>query len=169
MLVLHTSSSTLLTQWQGPFEITLRVEPVDYEVHWPGHPHEKQIYRVNLLWEWYEPEGWAAFMEADMEDLGPQGMVQKRGTVRMEDKVQIGKELSPPQRHKMQALVREFTDVFHEEPGWVQGTYHTIQTPIRAIVQERCWPLPHHLLGEVWKEIDKMLEQGIIQPSRSSW
>ncbi|KYO26541.1 hypothetical protein Y1Q_0002166 [Alligator mississippiensis] len=51
--------------------------------------------------KWNKPEEWAAFMEADMEDFGPQGTVQERGTARTEAQVQIGEQLSTSQRYKM--------------------------------------------------------------------
>lgn len=101
LVLLPTFSRKLLTQWQGPFEITHRVGPADYKVHRPGHLREKQIYHVNLLQKWNKPEEWAAFMEADMEDFGPQGTVQERGTARTEAQVQIGEQLSTSQRYKM--------------------------------------------------------------------
>lgn len=86
-----------------------------YVVHQPGHLREKQIYHINLLQEWREPEGWATFTEAEAEDLRPQGVTKDEGTARTEDQVQIGEELLAFQRHEMQRLVREFRDMFHED------------------------------------------------------
>lgn len=47
--------------------------------------------------------------------------------------------------------------------------YHLIRTPPGAIVQDQWQPIPHHLTGEIHKETEKMLELGVIQPSRSPW
>lgn len=134
LVLLPMSTSKLVTQWQGLFEIIHRVGQVDYEVHRPGQQWEKQIYHVNLLWEWHEPKGWATFTEANTEDLGPQGVAWEEIKTRMGDQVQIVEELSASQKCKMQALVWEFKDVFREEPGWVRDTYHSIKTPSGAIV-----------------------------------
>lgn len=47
----------LMKCWQGPFEITRQVGPIDYKVLKPGSRRERQIYQVNLLKEWREQEG----------------------------------------------------------------------------------------------------------------
>lgn len=133
LVLLPTSTSKLLTQWQGPFKITRRVGSVDYKVYRPGHLRTKQIYHVNLLREWRQPEGWATSMEE--EDLGPQGEEVKSEP--RTQAIQVGENLRTAQKGEIQALIAEFKDTFREEPGWVQGTYHYIQTPPGAIVRDR--------------------------------
>lgn len=64
--------SYLLMQWQGPFEITHWVGPVNYEVYHPGHKWKKQIYYVNLLRTWKELEGRLIIPEREREELGPE-------------------------------------------------------------------------------------------------
>lgn len=90
---------------------------MDCEVHCPDHLQEKQIYHVNLLWEWQEPERWAAFTDADAEDLGPQGVSKEKETAKAESQICIGEELSMPQRQEVPKLVKEFWNVFREEPS----------------------------------------------------
>lgn len=111
----------------------------------------------------------ATFTESETKDLRPQGSAREEPKTRMQGQVQIREELLVLQKQEMQVMVWEFKDIFHEEPGWVQNAYHTIDTPPGAIVWERWQPVPHHLLSEIHKEIEKMLEQEVIQPSRSPW
>ncbi|KYO41119.1 retrotransposon-like protein 1 [Alligator mississippiensis] len=169
LVLLPTSTSNLLTQWQGPFEILRRVGPVDYEVHRPGHLREKQIYHVNLLWEWWDPEGCAAFSEAEDEELGPQGPERGMEPTSENTPVRLGEELTLAQQQEARTLIDEFRGVFCEEPGWVRNTCHAIKTPPGAIVRERWRSIPHHLWETVRKEVESMLQLGVIRPSRSPW
>lgn len=49
LLLLPTSDSKLLTQWQGPYEITKRVGKVTYELYMPDKQKKHQTFHVNLL------------------------------------------------------------------------------------------------------------------------
>lgn len=122
LVLLPTSTTKLLMQWQGTLEIIHRVGPIDYEVHRPEHWWEKQIYHIYLLREWHKPEGWATFTESEMEDLRPQSMANRKPKTQAEDQVQIGEKLSTHQRDEMKVVVQDFKDVFSEELGWVWGT-----------------------------------------------
>lgn len=62
VLVLLPSSSSKLQgpfefKWQGPFEVTQRVGDVDYEVVQTERSGACQIYHLNLLKQWREPDG----------------------------------------------------------------------------------------------------------------
>lgn len=73
-------------------------------------------------------------MEAESEDLGPQRHTPNTGPMEAVNQIQIGEELTAAQKYEVQALIKGFRDVFQDEPGWVQGTYHSIRTPPGSIV-----------------------------------
>lgn len=77
------------------------------------------------------------FTESEMEDLGSQSVISREPKTQAEDQVWIGEELSAHQRDKMKAVMQDFKDIFHEEPGCVRGTLHTVNTPLGAVVQGR--------------------------------
>eukprot|EP00063_Salmo_salar_P015300 XP_013990135.1 PREDICTED: uncharacterized protein LOC106566551 [Salmo salar] len=54
LLLLPSSTSKLLAQWQGPYLIGRKMGPVTYEVLHPDKGKEKQTYHVNLLKAWEE-------------------------------------------------------------------------------------------------------------------
>ena len=47
--------SKLQLEWAGPYKVTRRITPVDYEVEIPGRRMEKKINHVNLLKKWHFP------------------------------------------------------------------------------------------------------------------
>lgn len=72
LVLLLTMANKLLTQWQRPFEIVQQAGPMDYKVQHVGHKKRRQIYHVNLLKAWREPEGWMLSLEEPQEELGPE-------------------------------------------------------------------------------------------------
>lgn len=56
LVLLPTSSSKKLAQWQGPFVVTQRVSDLDYEVIHSDRADSHQVYHINLLKQCREPE-----------------------------------------------------------------------------------------------------------------
>lgn len=52
MLLLSTSNSKLLAQWQCPFCMLRHVRPVTYDFPHPEKGKASQVYHINLLKEW---------------------------------------------------------------------------------------------------------------------
>ena len=79
------------------------------------------------------------------------------------ERCQISSELGKIQTEKVQKLLKEFLDVFSNIPSWTSIAIHSIDTgqanPIRSI----------SLIDAVDKELDQMLEMGIVRPSTSPW
>ena len=54
-MLLPTSASKLLAQWQGPYPIVRRIGAVNYEVDMVGRRKRHHIFHVNMLRKWYVP------------------------------------------------------------------------------------------------------------------
>ena len=63
----------------------------------------------------------------------------------------------------------EFHDVFTETPGKANGVEHAILTPRGQVAREKWRRIPFFKRQSIKNEIDNMLAQGIITPSRSPW
>ena len=53
LVLLPTTANKLKLRWTGPYKISKKVSPVDYEVEIPGRRHEKKVYHVNLMKKWH--------------------------------------------------------------------------------------------------------------------
>ena len=51
--LLPTAANKLKLRWTGPYKVSKKVSPVDYEVEMPGKRHEKKVYHVNLMKKWH--------------------------------------------------------------------------------------------------------------------
>lgn len=80
-------------------------------------------------------------------------------------------ELSPTQQQELLALLRDYEDLFATEGGplgrisVVQHGIHTEGPPIHQPMRRQPMALQHTINAEV----QKMLHQGVIQPSFSPW
>ena len=69
----------------------------------------------------------------------------------------------------MKKLLQEYTDVFSGKPNVTNAAIHQIDTDDSPPIRCSQYKVPQRLASEVNKEIDKMLELGIIRPSNSPW
>ena len=68
----------------------------------------------------------------------------------------------------LQAVVCEFQQLFETSPGRTDASYHYIPTtgpPVRVPPRR----IPIHYRDEVLKQLQSMLDQGIIKQSNSPW
>lgn len=107
--------------------------PVDYEVHHLGYRKEQQIYQVNLLKAWWEPEGWMLSPEEPWEELGPE-VGNSQGKVDQSSQVTQGLGLNEEQHSQFRRPVVKFHGVFNEKSGRAQGMQHEINSPKGTIV-----------------------------------
>ena len=56
VLVLPIRQNKLQLQWSGPYKITKKVTPIDYEVRRPGRRRERKVYHINLLKKWHHDD-----------------------------------------------------------------------------------------------------------------
>ena len=76
--------------------------------------------------------------------------------------------LTANQQQDLQQLLHQFPDVAGEELGCTTAMQHEIDVEGAAPIQQQAYRLPE-ARKIVKKELDKMLNQGIVQPSRSPW
>ena len=55
LVLLPTSTSKLLAQWQGPYPVVNRVGPVNYDIDMIGRRRRRRVFHVNMLRAWHAP------------------------------------------------------------------------------------------------------------------
>ena len=80
-----------------------------------------------------------------------------------------GDVVSDEKKRQLEVLVAEFGDVFRETPGLTKLTSHMIDTGEATPIRLQAYRIPMHWKEPFKKELDQLLEQGIIEPSRSPW
>ncbi len=164
LVLLPTSSSKLLTKWQGPFEVTRRVGDLNYEVIRTDRSGARQIYHLNLLKKWSEVEPvMLATVVSGEDDLGPEVNTKIQSLTLAPG----GDHLSPSQLTDVARLQKEFADVFSPLPDPTNLIQHHIETEPGVVVRSRLYRLTQKKV--VQSELEAMLEMGVIEESHSDW
>ncbi|XP_033726122.1 uncharacterized protein LOC117315829 [Pecten maximus] len=191
LVLLPTDNNKLLLQWKGPFDVVEVVNHMDYKVDVGG---KIKIYHVNLLKLYVEridvktkckatcPIGSAketvagiAVIEAedekdcgavDDENLLELGNLSGKETFK---DVEISDELSEDQQSEVKALLEEFQDIFTDVPGTTHLQTHRIETTSNNPIRVKPYPIPYAKRKEVQEEVKKMVDLGIVEPSKSAY
>ena len=166
LILLPTSNSKLEAQWQGPYEVIKPVGVVNYLVHLHDRKKSKRVFHINMLREWHAPISTSylaqiADEEAEEEDIPNWNDAGGTPT--------LGDQLSVEQKKELQTLLDEFCSVFQTKPGKTSLAEHCIQVVDNQPVRLPPYRLPQAYKESVKKEIQEMLEHGIIEPSSSDW
>ncbi|XP_061882697.1 uncharacterized protein LOC133633908 isoform X2 [Entelurus aequoreus] len=153
-VLLPTSSSKLLAEWQGPFVVSRQIGDVDYEVRRCGRGLATQIYHLNLLKRWIEAEPVSMVTAiAESEELGPEVPPSPRPfPLRCDD------HLTPSERADVASLPQRFADVFSPLPGRTNLTQHHIETSPGVTVRSLPYRLPEHKRKVVGEELKGVLD-----------
>ncbi len=164
LLLLPTSTSKLMAQWQGPFSVVKKVGQVNYLIEMPNRRKSRRIYHTNLLKKWETPSvGCYSAEEVEEEDF-PDWKADQQALPK------VGSQMSSQQKEDLHKIFTEFEDVLQSKPGKTVLTEHTIGTnnserPIRVPP----YRIPHAYRDAVAKELDEMEQSGVIEPSQSEW
>ena len=83
--------------------------------------------------------------------------------------VNISKERNTSQTQEANTICGDFQDVLTDIPNTTNLGEHSMQLTDDIPVYEKPYPIPHALKDAVKKEIDNMLDLGIIRPSNSPY
>ena len=138
VVLLPTSTSKLLAQWQGPYEVVKPIGEVDYLINMHDRRNKRRVFHVNMLKQFYSPAvvnsnflvddtGEASVESELLDEEIPSWNCQYKGHPK------IGEQLSAIQQNTLQKLLDEFTDVLQDKPGRTTIVEHTINTGIEIL------------------------------------
>ena len=84
-------------------------------------------------------------------------------------KSDFGDQLSGKERGRLDKLLECYQAVFSVTPGLTRLAEHRIPTVENDAVRLPPYRLPHACQELVRKELDEMLQSGVIETSRSDW
>ena len=168
LLLLPSSSSKLLTKWQGPFEVLRKMGPTTYEILHLEKGKKKQTYHVNLLKAWEErcspPSITSLLARRVTEEDDSEGVVEawkQPGNVDLS-------HLDGKKPVELQVVFNTCPQLFTQKPGHTDVLQHVIRVrPDHTPVRQACYRVPERLVEALKEEIHLMLKLGVIEPSES--
>src|SRR6218665_3875694 len=180
-VLLPIKRNKMLLKWRGPYEVVDRIGELDYRVKLDDG--RLKTYHINMLKKDVNRE------EGDIDTTECQTLatvvtVVNDGEIGYEEEmlelfngkqkethkdVLINPELSERKRKQVVGLLEEYSDIFSDVPGKTNLAEHEIKLTSDKPVRSKPYPTPYNLQKEINKEIDTMLESGIIERSDSAY
>ena len=172
LVLLPSPGNKLEMRWQGPYTVTkVFKDGLNYELDTGKVRKQHRTYHINLLSKWQSRDAIAALVlpESPEMSLPHENHVPSLDNEETWENVLISDELTTSQKGKVRDLLKEFSDVFSGKPNLTHVTTHRIDTGEALPIHSSPYKIPQKLEEEVNKEIEKMLQLGIIRPSMSPW
>ena len=144
---------------------------LNYEVDTGKSHKQHRIYHINLLNKWQSRDEVAALVmpESPEMPLPHEKSVPLLDNEETWENVVISEEITESQKQRVRELLSKFSDVFSGYPNLTHVATHKIDTGDSPPLRSSPYRVPQKLEEEVNREVDKMLEMGIIRPSISPW
>ena len=173
LVLLPSCANKLTMQWLGLYKVVeCRCNGVDYVVKVKG---KCKLYHINMLKKYVRRE-----VESSKK---PGNIVQICIVQDVDEKVNscepryyehhessnfnICNELDTKQKSEITNLLSEFPDVLCDQSGLTSAIKHFINLNSNMPVHRKPYAVPRKLIDDFNKEVDKMLEDGIIEPFNS--
>ncbi|XP_076056332.1 uncharacterized protein LOC143034283 [Oratosquilla oratoria] len=180
LILLPSDKSKLLVAWKGPYKVLEKRGKVDYVIDSPTGP---KLYHANLLKYYRRPS--VAFAElldepstiddsplhkeiclSEPEDfrlpVTPDGQTDET-----DSRPNVNPNLEGYQQTSLEELVREYKEVFSNNPGCTSTVEHDIILTTTDRIHMKVYPVPVHLKPHFESEVERLFQQGIIQRSSS--
>ena len=169
LVLLPSSTNKLLAKWQGPYPVRKQITPVTYEINMFDHQKRQRVFHVNMLRKWNTPTAMSLWTEDEAGDDPTEEDIVLWKEATPETDPKMGAKLTAEQKSDLQRLLEKFTDVTCDNPGRTDVIEHDVNTGTARPVRLPPYRLPHAYRDTVKKEIEEMLQSGIIEPSSSEW
>ena len=196
LLLLPKEKNKLLVEWQGPFSVVEKRSRLNYVIDQNG---VRKVYHINLLKKYVRraKTGEAEISDTTevqgddeagevlkvcravlIEDTGEHttgeiecdvGGCIRDEKVNLKNEINICPTLSSKQKSEVVKLFETYPDVLSSKPGCTEAVQHHITVTSPIPVRAKHYPVPCHLKSEFNKEVDALLEQGFIVPSKSPY
>ena len=186
LILLPTDSNKLLMQWKGPYKILEKLGFNNYSIEING---KVKTYHANMLKKYHTrmtaevPElkvGIAELVECasvgmvveDAEDGKEHSTLpQLQATSSGESikDIKIGRELEKSQVSELTTLLQDYENIFSDKPGNSKVLEHKITLTTEKPIFSRAYKLPYATRESLKKDIEDMVEMGVIRKSTSPY
>ncbi|XP_061190531.1 uncharacterized protein LOC133198457 [Saccostrea echinata] len=179
LVLLPTDSNKLLLQWKGPFNIKKKVNKVDYQISMGG---KLKTFHINMLKKHLDRNTVredsnhevnavvsSAVTDCTADEQEETDDIPSAGNTEGPESVDINPELSDDDRRRVISLLNQFSDVLSDIPGYTHLIERDIKTNSDQPIRSKSYSVPFAMKDIVDKEVEKMLELNVIEPSESPY
>ena len=168
------SSNKLKMRWSGPYEVTKKIGKYNFMIMVDGeeksyhvnnlkvHNERQKQEEINTLTVVEDEDGDEDHDQIKIQDRNDLILLESKNNSSISD-VKYGEQLTNKQLKEAKDLVNKYSDIFSDVPK--RTNLETFKVTLRSndCVQLKPYPIPYHLREQVEKEIDDMLQMGVIE------
>ena len=165
-VITGSKASKLQDRWEGPFEVLEQVSPVTYHVDTQDRRKKIRTVHVTAMKVWLPPVYDIACLSVEhteCPDLPDYHSDENHPFPEGQD------HLSQEQLRFFKRLWDDFPTVTCAKPGRTQTAKHHIRVRNASPVHLRPYAIPHSRRDAFKKELQKLTEEGFIEPSYAPW
>ena len=189
LVLFPVQSNPLQARFQGPYVVEKQMGDLNYLVRTPDRRKKLQLCHVNMLKTYVGRSDKAEAVVGlvanaaggqltELSDADGSGKV-KDTTITPNCKLSNSKvlsnldeklkHLSRPQRDELKQLLLQYETIFPDVPGRTTAAVHDVDVGDSKPIKQHAYRLSPDKVELSNKEVQYMLDHGIIQPSTSSW
>ncbi|CAM5141293.1 unnamed protein product [Natator depressus] len=157
--------------WEGPFTVQERLGPVNYLIAFPTSNQKPKVYHINSLKPFYSRELKVCQFTAQGGDDAewPEGVHYEGKSAGGVEEVNLSMTLGHMQRQQIKELCASYAPKFSATPGLTERAYHSIDTGKARPIKVQPYRVSPQAKTAIEREIQDMLQMGVIRPSGSAW
>ncbi|CAM4562632.1 unnamed protein product [Caretta caretta] len=157
--------------WEGPFTVQERLGAVNYLIAFPTSNRKPKVYHINSLKPFYSRELMVCQFTAQGGDDAewPEGVYYEGKCAGGVEEVNLSMTLGRMQRQQIQELCTSYAPTFSATPGLTERAYHSIDTGNAHPIRVQPYRVSPQAKTAIEREIQDMLQMGVIRPSESAW
>ncbi|CAM4676932.1 unnamed protein product [Caretta caretta] len=157
--------------WEGPFTVQERLGAVNYLLAFPTSNRKPKVYHINSLKPFYSRELKVCQFTAQGGDDAewPEGVYYEGKCAGGVEEVNLSMTLGRMQRQQIQELYTSYAPTFSATPGLTERAYHSIDTGNAHPIRVQPYRVSPQAKTAIEREIQDMLQMGVIRPSESAW
>ena len=190
LVLFPVTGSLFQAQYAGPYIIEQKINNRNYVVKTPGRRKDTQLCHINMLKAYHErvnsdqselPIGLIRTeksSDSDSSDIEKENIqeyspkdvkVKLQNSMVLLDLDQKLGHLSLSERQELVAIILQFKNIFPDVPNRTTVAYHDVDVGTASPIKQHPYRLSPVKVKHLQKEIEYMLDNDIIEPSKSEW
>ncbi|XP_061495907.1 uncharacterized protein LOC133390739 [Rhineura floridana] len=160
----------LQANWEGPYTIRERLDTVTYVIT-TDQLNKSKVVHVNMLKPYHTRDAQVLQVTLFPEGSGPElpDLVQESKDKGGVDQVEWSEEVKEEVKEEILRVLKTYRNLFSNKPGRTSIVIHSIDTGDHAPIRSVPYRVNGKVLNEIKKEVEDMLELGVIRESISPW
>ncbi|XP_077334566.1 uncharacterized protein LOC143975892 [Lithobates pipiens] len=169
-VLLPLRQNKLQAAWEGPYTITQRLNDVTYLVRLGEGSRRQKAIHVNMIKAHHERTAYVMPVCSRPEPEEADPLLDLLADTReVDSELLINSNLTPNQVPGLKQVLAVHGSRFTGKPGRTHLAVHQVDTGVHPPIKQSAYRVSLEVLADMKREVEEMLQLGVIQKSHSAW